>query len=207
LGILIDIIDIIYGEDEKSKAELKSALLRESGKADIYAKEKLIKIINDDKSDTELMGARSELRKLIDELKEVPKVKEIVLDNNEDLIELSVKDDWTNRNIHSYCLRDKKTNEMKVYKVSTYRELFKSICKLFYDIDNEIITSIADTSIVMGVKETYISKVETGVRNPVKIAEDLYIERRLSPPTISGCIKTLLLEYGYMEWDFNINVK
>lgn len=207
LDTLIDILETIYETDEKSKAEVKAALLKEFEKVNKYAKDKLINTINNDKSDTELMESRGQILKLIDGLKDSPKAKQIVLDNSKGLIALSLTDDWTNRNIHSYGLRDKKTNEMKVYKVSTYRELFKSICKLFYDIDNEIITSIADTSNVMGVKETYISKVETGVKNPVKIADDLYIERKISPPTISGCIRTLLLEYGYMEWDFNIHVK
>ena len=101
--------------------------------------------------------------------------------------------DVTGRTIKEVVIMD------EIFKVSTWKSFFITVCKQMNDYDSAIFESLTKHNDFQGKSRRIITNNSNNLRNPEKIAEDVYIETNLSANDILNYTKLVVSKFDGME--------
>ncbi len=121
-------------------------------------------------------------------------------------IPMKLDDDFTNTKPLGYVFLG------KFQEVTNWRDLYRSICKDFYELNPDIITSFYKKKNLNGVKSLYFSKNPKKLRTPYYIGDKedrekgIYIDVYKSAREIANLIKKIAEEYNIDEKQITIYI-
>lgn len=134
-----------------------------------------------------------------DEKRTIPDYAEYVVDQN---IEHSLYENFTHKRPYGFRI-----NSQQLIKASTWKEMLSKFSELLITIDEKKFMGFENRKNMNGKKKKYFSVNPDIIRNPMKVANKIYIETNQSSNSIRNLIIKLLKEYGFSINQFKVYLK
>lgn len=120
----------------------------------------------------------------------------------ENLFSLSDEEDFTGSKVKQYQFME------DIIKVKDWTELYEKICFTLYDLEPAIFRKITKKKFAEESINKRFSNVKDKIRTPIKVAEDIYVEKNLSTESKLDTLRKIFDEYDidYSELSFSLKV-
>ncbi|WP_297638440.1 DUF262 domain-containing HNH endonuclease family protein [uncultured Clostridium sp.] len=132
---------------------------------------------------------------------EYPIVNYTVENENSNIFSLEDEDDFTNTKIDKFKFKD------EWIKVKNWAELYENICLMLYDINPGVFIRLTKKSLDKDFISKRVSNKEKGFRSPLKISENIYIEKNLSTEAKLYTLRVIFDEYGIEQSELLFSIK
>ncbi len=93
------------------------------------------------------------------------------------------------------------------YPVNDWKEFQTKICSILYDLEPKTFQSFIDDKDFKKDTRVMISDNPKNLSQPIKIADDIFIESHLNTKSKIAVIKTILKKFGFDEFEIKIYLR
>ena len=123
-----------------------------------------------------------------------------VKEENQNIFSLDDEDDFTNSKVEKFIFRE------KIIKVKNWTILYENVCSILYDINPIPFVRLTKKDFNLENLNKRFSTEEIALREPFKVADNVYIEKNLNTEAKLQTLRLIFDEYGigYNELLFSI---
>lgn len=117
-------------------------------------------------------------------------------------VEHSLYEDYTHKRPWAFRM-----NSQNVIQVSTWKEMLIKTCELLMAVNTEKFLGFEKLERMNGRKRKYFSKVDTSMKEPMLVDNEIYVETHMNSNGFRNLIIKLLKEYDFKVSEFKIYLK
>jgi uncharacterized protein with ParB-like and HNH nuclease domain len=115
--------------------------------------------------------------------------------------DLSYSDDFTSERISEFEFFN------ETHQVKTWKDFMTKICKMLYELEPRSMQALSDDKDFKKDTRTLISSSSNGMKQAVKIADEIYIESHQNTKSMISLVKQILRKFGFDEFEVKIYLK